>query len=65
MKKTLGFGSPQDWVSQNFARSISVESNLNDAREVAATVGVVQNLMLTLKSLEPRVKSLYIYTYNI
>ena len=52
-------------MSQNFARSISVESNLNDAREVAATVGVVQNLMLTLKSLEPRVKSLYIYTYNI
>ena len=55
-------------MSQNFARSISVESNLNDAREVAATVGVVQNLMLTLKSLEPRVKSLSIYThitYNI
>ena len=54
-------------MSQNFARSISVESNLNDAREVAATVGVVQNMMLTLKSLEPRVKSLSLslYTYNI
>lgn len=27
----------QDWVSQNFARSISVESNLNDAREGAGS----------------------------